>query len=336
MLVLLGTIAGCSPTARATVDRDSTAPAAHSSPAAPSRSAHVRTFDPDSKPPPVHSAARARHRPAHSRTVDPDSHPPATHRVAGALPRPAHVLVVVMENKRKSQVIGSADAPYLNSLARAGATFPDSHGIGHPSQPNYIALLSGSTHGVTSDACPQDLGAKPNLARALLNARRSFASYSESMPQQGFTGCSGTGGLYARKHNPVTDFSNIPASSNRTYSQFPTNYGSLPTVSFLMPDLCHDMHDCSVATGDAWARAHLSDYVRWAAGHNSLLIITFDEDDWTDANTIPTIFVGPMVRPVVSGQRIDHYNVLRTLEDCYALGRIGLTAGVAPITGIWR
>ncbi len=273
---------------------------------------------------------------SHGPTADPDATGPPVSSVPGAVPRPDHVLLVVLENKDRSQVIGSPAAPYLTSLAHSGATFVDSRGIAHPSQPNYVALLSGSTHGITDDSCPQDLGAAPNLARALLDAGHTFVTYSESMAGAGFTGCSAADGSYVRKHNPAADFSNIPAGSNRSYAQFPADYAALPTVSLLVPNMCHDMHDCPVSTGDSWASAHLSGYAHWAMTHNSLLIVTFDEDSGTPANRIPTIFAGPMVRPGPSKQPIDQYNLLRTLEDFFALPPLGRAASAAPITGIWR
>jgi phosphatidylinositol-3-phosphatase len=96
---------------------------------------------------------------------------------------------VIFENKGYEQVMGTAQAPYLTSLARTGANVTDAHGETHPSQPNYIALLSGGTQGVTSDSCPRYLGDQPNLARQLIDAGRSFVGYSEDLPQVGFTGC---------------------------------------------------------------------------------------------------------------------------------------------------
>jgi acid phosphatase len=269
-------------------------------------------------------------------TPDADFHGPVVSSVPGAVPRPDHVLVVIFENKRYSQVIGSGAAPYLNSLATSGANFTDSHGLAHPSQPNYIALLSGSTHGVTDDSCPQNLGDKPNLARQLIDAGRSFAGYSEGMPANGFAGCTSPDRNYARKHNPWVDFGNVPASDNLAYEGFPTDFSALPTVSFVVPNMCNDMHDCSVSTGDTWASHTLPAYVQWASTHNSLLVVTFDEDDNTNGNHIPTVLVGPMVRPGNTNQNIDHYNVLRTLEDMYGLAPLGAAANAAPITGVWR
>jgi len=255
--------------------------------------------------------------------------------VAGAVPQPDHVLLVVFENATYQQVIGAQGAPYLTSLAHAGANFTDAHGEQHPSQPNYIALLSGSTYGVTDDSCPQQLGDQPNLARQLLDSHRSFAGYSEGLPGVGFTGCASSDGRYARKHNPWVDFANIPTSANQPLSALPTDFASLPTVAVVMPNLCNDMHDCSVGTGDAWARQHLPAYLDWARTHNSLLIVTFDEDDNTTANHIPTVFAGPMVRPGDVADHINHYTILRTIEDMYQLPPLVAAAATAPVTGIW-
>jgi phosphatidylinositol-3-phosphatase len=271
----------------------------------------------------------------HSRvhTVSPGG-PPVT-SAPGAVPRPDHVVVVAFENKNYQQVIGAAAAPYLTSLARSGANFTDAHGELHPSQPNYIALLSGSTYGVTDDSCPQQLGNQPNLARQLLDSGRSFAGYSEDLPSVGFTGCVSPDGRYARKHNPWVDFSNIPATANLPLSALPTDFAALPTVAVVIPNLCNDMHDCRVAAGDAWAQQHLPGYLEWARTHNSLLIVTFDEDNDTAADLIPTVFAGPMVRPGDVPERIDHYAILRTIEDAYRLPPLGAAATTPPITGIW-
>lgn len=249
------------------------------------------------------------------------------------LPRPAHLLVVVLENKGERQVLGSGAAPYLTSLAASGALFTDSHGVTHPSQPNYLALFSGSTQGVTDDACPQSLGDRPNLGQQLQRAGHTFAGYSEGLPTAGFAGCTDAAGRYARKHNPWVDFANVPASSNLPLTAFPTDLSRLPTVSFVVPDLCHDMHDCSVATGDQWAHDHLAAYVAWARSHDSLLVVTFDEDDDTSSNRIATFLVGPMVKPGVLPQHVNHYNVLRTIEDLYGLEPIGAARNAAPLTG---
>ncbi len=261
---------------------------------------------------------------------------PVVPSVPGAVPRAAHVMVVVFENKNDEQVIGSPQAPYLTELARDGANLTDAHGETHPSQPNYVALLSGSTHGVSNDACPQQLGDGPTLVTQLITTGRSFAGYSEGLPSPGFTGCARPDGQYARKHNPWVDFTSTPSEVNLPLTVMPADDAALPTVSIVVPNLCDDMHDCPVSAGDTWARQHLAGYVAWARSHDSLLIVTFDEDDGRAQNHIPTVLVGPMVRPGDVGGRVDHYTLLRTIEDMYSLPPLGAAAHTAPLTDIWQ
>ena len=259
--------------------------------------------------------------------------PQTTMPAAGAVPRPEHVVVVVLENHAYQQVIGNSDAPFLNGIARRGALFTHSYAITHPSEPNYLALFSGSTHGVQSDACPVTF-TSPNLASGLLAAGDTFVGYAEGLPGTGSKVCAD--GDYARKHVPWADFTNVPASLSRPFTRFPTDFASLPTVSFVIPNLCNDMHDCSVATGDSWLRTHLAGYASWAMSHDSLLIVTFDEDDGSQANLIATIFAGQQVRPGRYPERITHYSVLATIEAAYGLARVGSAASAAPISDIWQ
>jgi phosphatidylinositol-3-phosphatase len=261
---------------------------------------------------------------------------PAGNARAAALPNPDHVVVVVLENKAFSQIIGSSSAPYINGLAGQGANFTQSFAVTHPSQPNYIALLSGSTQGVLTDGCPQNFTGVANLGSQLIGSGRTFAGYSESMPSDGFTGCSSPDGSYMRKHNPWVDFDNVPASANRTFAAFPSDFGTLPRLSFVVPNMCNDMHDCSISTGDTWLRDHIDPYAQWAKKHNSLLMLTFDEDDGLHLNQITTIVVGQPVKPGSYGEPIDHYTVLRTLEDIYGLPALGNAALRTPITDIWQ
>ena len=258
--------------------------------------------------------------------------PPAT--PGAAIPAPAHTVVVVMENHSYADILGNPAAPFINELARRGALFTRSYAITHPSEPNYLALFSGSTQGIADDGCP-DRFAAPNLAADLLKAGRSFAGYAEDLPGAGSPPCSA--GDYARKHVPWADFSNVPGSVSLPFTSFPaTALARLPTVSFVIPNLCDDMHDCNVAAGDTWLRAHLGGYVDWAMTHDSLLILTWDEDDGSQANQIPTIFAGQQVRPGRYAELITHYRVLATIEAAYALPRDGQAATATPITDIWR
>jgi phosphatidylinositol-3-phosphatase len=252
---------------------------------------------------------------------------------SASVPRPDHVVIVVEENHAYGDIIGSRNAQYFAALAGQGALFTQSFALTHPSQPNYLALFSGDTHGVGDDSCPHTF-TTDNLGHQLLAAGLGFAGYSENLPGVGSTVC--FPGEYDRDHNPWVDFTNLPAVANQPFSAFPTDYSTLPTVSFVMPNLDHDMHNGTVAQADAWFKANLDDYAQWARTHNSLLIVTGDEDDGSAANRIITILVGQQVKPGSYATRIDHYSVLRTLEDAYGLPPLGSAANARPITGIWR
>ncbi len=246
---------------------------------------------------------------------------------------PSHIIVVMEENHSYSEIIGSSEAPYINSLAKSGASFTNSFAITHPSQPNYLDLFSGLNQGVTDDSCPHTFSTQ-NLESELITAKKTFVGYSEGLPATGSQAC--TSGEYARKHAPWTNFTNDPASTSQPFTDFPTNFASLPTISFVIPDLLDDMHDGTIQEGDTWLQTHLSPYVAWAATHHSLLIVTWDEDDGSGNNQIATIFSGPMIKTGQYNELINHYNVLRTLEDLYHLPHLGGSAGVKPIVDIWK
>jgi len=254
------------------------------------------------------------------------------------LPKPDHVVIVMEENHSYADIIGSASAPYVNSLAAQGASFTDSHGITHPSEPNYLALFSGSTQGLTSDACPVTYTGD-NLASELIKAGNSFGGYSENLPAAGSTTCYAPGpsnALYARKHNPWVSFSDLPSSINMPWTSFPSDYSTLPTVSFVIPNQVDDMHSASVQQGDTWLQNNMDGYVQWAKTHNSLLIVTWDEDDGSTANQIPTLFVGPMVKTGTYSESINHYSLLRTLEDLYKLPYANNSASATSISDVWK
>ncbi|SDY39308.1 acid phosphatase [Modestobacter sp. DSM 44400] len=263
---------------------------------------------------------------ASDRGPDPD-----TGAAAVPLPRADHVMVVIFENTDAQDALGTDRAPFLTSVATSGTQFRDAHGVTHPSQPNYLAMFSGSMQGVSDDHCPVELTGE-NLASQLAAAGQSFVGYSEDLPAPGFRGCHAPD--YARKHNPWADYADLPASVNQPLTAMPTDFAELPTVSFVVPNLCNDMHNCDVSVGDAWAADHLGPYLDWATDHNSLLIVTFDEDDGSVTNHIATLVTGAGVLPVSSQQYIDHYSLLRTLEDMYGLEPLGEAAAAQPFVGI--
>jgi hypothetical protein len=265
------------------------------------------------------------------------------------LPTPDRVVIVIEENTAEQHIIGNAAAPYINSLANAGANFSNFYAITHPSQPNYLQLFSGSAQGVTGDATPTNVPyTTPNWGAALLGAGYSFGGYSETQPSVGFTGDSYTTDVnqnqYVRKHNPWVNWqatgptpgaNQLPSAVNMPFSSFPNDYSLLPKVSVVVPNEQNDMHDGTIGQADTWLSNNLSAYANWAMTHNSLLIVTWDEDDHSQNNKIPTLFYGPMVRNVVSSTNWNLHNLARTVEDMYGLTHSGVSANVAPIQDIW-
>ncbi|MEX2461116.1 MAG: alkaline phosphatase family protein [Paenibacillaceae bacterium] len=244
-----------------------------------------------------------------------------------------HIVIVIEENHSYKQIVGSTNAPYTNSLIKQGALFTNAHGVTHPSQPNYLALFSGSNQGITDNSCKKAISA-PNLASSLIDAKLTFTGYSEDLPKVGFTGCSSKG--YARKHNPWVQFTNVPAVANRPFSDFPQDFTKLPTVAFVVPNHQNDMHDGTVKQADDWLKTNMDTYVQWAKTHNSLLIVTWDEDNYAKANHIPFILVGPMIQSGQYAENINHYNVLRTIEDVYKLPLLGDSKQAKPIASMWK
>ncbi len=258
----------------------------------------------------------------------------------GQIPRPDHIVIVIEENKSYKQIIRNMAAQYINQLANDGASFTNSFAITHPSQPNYLALFSGSTHGIPDNRCPISVSGD-NLASELRKKGMTFAIYSESMPSTGYQGCQS--GQYFRKHNPAVNWQgkNVPPEANMPFDMFPSDYAKLPTVSIVVPNQTNDMHDGAtpldaIIQGDRWLRKHVDPYVQWARKNNSLLILTWDEDDDSSNNQIATIFFGPMVKPGTYPVRINHYNVLRTIIEMYGLTPIGHSAEARPIVEVWR
>ncbi|MEO6688374.1 MAG: alkaline phosphatase family protein [Dokdonella sp.] len=267
-------------------------------------------------------------------TALPEDAPHSAAAEAGSVHRFDHVVIAIMENTGYSSIIGNTNgAPYINSLVGSGASFSNAHGVTHPSQPNYLAFFSGQQQGITDDSCPHDFTGIANLGSQLLAAGLSFAGYSETMPAQAYVGCSFSN--YARKHNPWVNFDNVPGTSNRTFASFPTAFDDLPTVAIVVPNLCDDMHDCSISTGDTWLQTHLDGYVQWAKSHNSLFILTWDEDNFTVPNQIPMVFAGASLIHGSYSEWVNHYGVLRTLEDMYGMPALANAATAVPITDVW-
>ncbi len=202
-------------------------------------------------------------------------------RAASAVsPLPAfqHVVVIVFENKESPSVLGNRAAPTFNAYARRYAKLTRYYGITHPSLPNYLALVSGSTQGVTTD-CTDCVVDATSLADTVEAAGRTWKTYLEGLPAPGYLGAES--GLYAKKHNPFAYFHDIAADPARRARLVPLSQlaadvraKALPSLSLVVPDLCHSMHDCSVSTGDAWLRSQVGRFLQLP---KTVVFVLFDE-----------------------------------------------------------
>lgn len=246
----------------------------------------------------------------------------------------SHVVVLVMENKEDTDVLGTAGAPYLTRLGARYAVAARSYGVRHPSLPNYIALISGSTQGITDD-CTDCAASAPNLAGQLERSGRTWGAYLEGLPAP----CArpAFAGRYAKKHDPFAYDDAIARDPARCRRRVPfarlaadVAADRLPDFAFIVPDLCDDTHDCPVARGDAFL-ARTVPGLLGALGPHGFLVITYDEGS-TDAGCcggsvggrIATVVAGPDVRRGArSTTPVDQYGILRTFETAFGLPRLG-------------
>ena len=269
--------------------------------------------------------------------------PPAHAPVSVRLPDFTHVVVVVFENHEASAIVGNPDAPTFNALGRRYARLTHYDGVTHPSLPNYLALVSGSTHGITND-CTDCIVVAQSLADTLEAAGKTWKTYAEGLPSPGYTGA--FAGQYAKKHDPFLYFEDIASSKRRRANVVPITQLTrdlaahrLPDFSLIVPNLCNDMHDCSVATGDAWLNAHIEPLARSPELRGGVVFVVFDEGTTGEGGGGHTdaLALGPLVKPgSVFAQTTNHYGLLRTIEDAWHLPHLGLSAKGTPIGGIWK
>ena len=241
-----------------------------------------------------------------------------------------HVFVVLMENHSYGEIIGNSSAPYINNtLAPQGAVAGNYFAVGHPSLPNYLELTSASNDGITSDCTPSATCTAnvTNVADLVEASGRSWKAYEESAPSSCPTANSGP---YVTKHDPFVYYDDIRNNPARCalvvpYGQLATDLGSAastPNYAFITPNLCSDMHDCSVATGDAWLSQNVPIILSSPASttQHSLLIVVWDEDDNSASNHVAMIAYGFGVKPgYVSLISSNHYSLLRTIEASWSL-----------------
>jgi hypothetical protein len=256
---------------------------------------------------------------------------------AGTVPAFTHVYVIPMENEELTDVIGNPAASYLNALAAQYGLAAAYTAVTHPSLPNYMAVTSGGTY-FTGDCvgCTADVA---NIADRLESAGRTWKGYMEDMP--GVCAASDVG-LYAAKHNPFVHYANIvndPSRCNAHVVPFTSFYddlraGTLPSFTWITPNLCSDMHDCGVASGDQWLASVVPQIIGTPDFGTSVLFIVWDEGESNigGGGLVPLVVVSPAVQSVRSTQSANHYDLLRTITDAFRVAPLGNAAAGRPLT----
>jgi phosphatidylinositol-3-phosphatase len=272
---------------------------------------------------------------------------------SGVVPKFSHVIIMIFENKEYSSIIGQSTLPNFNQLAQKYTLLTKSYAVAHPSLPNYIALTSGSTQGITSDCTTCYLNVK-NIADSIEASGRSWKGYMENMPTTCYIGSSG---LYVQKHDPFIYYDDIRTNTTRCQqhvvplTQLDTDLknNALPAFAWITPNQCNNSHDCSAATADKFLGPEVNKIITSPAfDQNSLLVITFDEGSssatccglpTSAGGHIATILISPMVK---SGYQdttpYSHYSVLKTIEKSWGLSYLGHAADTATtlITAPWK
>jgi phosphatidylinositol-3-phosphatase len=246
------------------------------------------------------------------------------------LPQVDRIAVVVMENREYGQVVGSADAPYVNRLANRYSLATRFFAVSHPSLPNYLALIGGSTFGIASD-CTTCHVAGRSLVDQLEGASISWRAYMQAMPSACYQG--GYSGRYAKKHDPFMYFDRIrndPARCARIvpFSRLASDisHGTLPSFVWVTPDLCHDGHDCSTRTADRFLHQQIPPLLT-ALGRNGLLFLTWDEGatslgccQLAHGGHVVTVLAGARAKRGARSRTVfDSYSILRTIERVWGL-----------------
>lgn len=246
--------------------------------------------------------------------------------------RYSHVIWILEENHSYGAIIGNSSARYINTLARECGLATNYHNISHPSLPNYVGMTSGlglsHLRQFSSDCVPSSRCS--TAAQSIFGQTSSWKAYEESMPSN----CYGHDkGEYAARHNPAAYYTTLTGCTTKDlpYTRLAPNLraGTLPAFSFITPNLIHDMHDGTVAQGDAWLKSHLPTILNsseYRSGRTAVFI-TWDEGEGGKSNNcatntrdigchVATIVISPTTKPETrSGLLFNHYSLLRTTEE---------------------
>jgi hypothetical protein len=282
---------------------------------------------------PAAPAAHPTHKPKPTATPMPTATPtptptPTTSPAPSTLPNFAHVFVILMENEEATAIIGNSAAPYINGLANQYGLASSYTAVGHPSEPNYLALWSGSTQAVTDDGV-YNFATGSTLADQIEASGRSWHVAAQNVPLGCYAGATASNGpdgtgTYARKHEPAISWTSVSGNPARCagitdFSHFDPTVGSF---WFIVPNLCNDMHDCSIATGDAFLRGFMPKILTSSAFANSVVFLTWDEGTTATGGggKVATIVISPLGKPAfVSSTSHSHYSLVHTIENAWGL-----------------
>src|SRR6266481_364169 len=277
--------------------------------------------------------------PVGSPTTTTTTRPPTTTTLPTSAIRT--VFLIVMENTDWSSIKGSSSAPYINSLLSVAAHAEQYYNPpnNHPSLPNYLWLEAGTNFGISSDPNPPQRTSSPHLANMLDTAGISWKTYQEDEGSGAYDGSDcpnyGEGNWYDVNHNPFVYFTDVTNNTTyckahvRPYSEFPTDLASnnVPRYNFIVPDLCHDMHEnisCSqsnrIRFGDTWLSTEVPKILASPAYlNNGALFITWDEGASGDG-PIGMIVLSPKGKRGYSNSiSYTHSSTLRTMQEIFGV-----------------
>jgi hypothetical protein len=277
--------------------------------------------------------------PAATAMTPPDAVVAAPVPARAARPAITKVLTFVVENHSLRQM--KASMPYVYGLAKKYAYADHYRAITHPSLPNYLAMVSGGTQGVTDDGAPAEhpLTGQTVFDQAL-SLGRTATVYADAMTEP----CQLTSaGRYAVKHNPWAYFTDGRAACLR--NDVPVDRlaadaaaGTLPHAGMVIPDLVHDAHDAGLRTADAWLRSQIK-LVRagpdWRSGHLAI-VVTADEDDFAGNNTVLTVVASRYQVHKVVHRPLTHYSLTALYDAVLGAQPLGQAAGAPSMVRTFR
>jgi phosphatidylinositol-3-phosphatase len=268
------------------------------------------------------------------------------HAATAALTPPRKIVLIVLENNEYSQIIGSAQAPYLNHLAHRYALATNYYSQRHPSLPNYLDIVSGTGHGIKDDD-ENHVVTGEFIGRQIKEAGYSVTAYAESLPpsERKQRPCTfSSSGLYAKRHEPFAFFDWVQGKNGETQhcslirplDAF--NPAKLKAFSLISPNTCHDMHDCGISAGDQWLHQQVPAILK-NMKNKDLVIITWDEGQTNlrGGGHVATIFAGPGARRRFKDRTTyTHDSLLRTIQDIFQVPCLANSCLVTPMTRMLR